>query len=129
MLARISTTIHIYGKYINADWISMQVWIRTKLTSQIFPLIPKHSRRHSDFRHIVQGLSAHKISKREEGICDLWLLDFTEQLPEVLYLQLDNAGNQNKNRYVLGFCAFLVESRIFRKVSYPSILSLQIPKL
>ena len=44
------------------------------------------------------------------------LLDFTEQFPEVLYLQLDNAGNQNKNRYMLGFCAFLVESRIFRKV-------------
>ena len=45
------------------------------------------------------------------------LLDFTEQLPEILYLQLDNTGNQNKNRYVLGFCAFLVESQIFRKVS------------
>ena len=44
------------------------------------------------------------------------LLDFTEHLPEVLYLQLDNAGNQNKNRYLLGFCALLVEKKIFRKV-------------
>jgi len=44
------------------------------------------------------------------------LLDFTENLPEVLYLQLDNAGNQNKNRYLLGFCALLVEKKIFRKV-------------
>ena len=28
------------------------------------------------------------------------LLDFGENIPEVLYLQLDNAGNQNKNRYL-----------------------------
>ena len=33
-----------------------------------------------------------------------------------LYLQLDNAGNQNKNRYILGFCALLVEKKVFRKV-------------
>ena len=46
------------------------------------------------------------------------LLDFVENLPEVLYLQLDNAGNQNKNRYLLGFCALLVEKKIFRKVQY-----------
>lgn len=44
------------------------------------------------------------------------LLDFNENLPEILYLQLDNAGNQNKNRYLLGFCAFLVEKKIFQKV-------------
>ena len=45
------------------------------------------------------------------------LLDFTETLPEILYLQLDNAGNQNKNKYLLGFCAFLIEKRIFKKVA------------
>ena len=44
------------------------------------------------------------------------LSDFAEELPEVLYLQLDNAGNQNKNRYFFGFCAFLVEAKIFHKV-------------
>ena len=44
------------------------------------------------------------------------LLDFTEHMPEILYLQLDNAGNQNKNKYLLGFCAFLIEKRIFKKV-------------
>lgn len=43
------------------------------------------------------------------------LLDFTEHMPEILYLQLDNAGNQNKNRYLLGFCAFLSEKRIFKR--------------
>jgi len=41
------------------------------------------------------------------------LVDFSEHLPEVLYLQLDNAGNQNKNKYLLGFCAFLLEKQIF----------------
>jgi len=46
--------------------------------------------------------------------CPHW--GFTKSLPEVLYLQLDNAGNQSKNRYLSGFCAFLVQKRIFRKV-------------
>ena len=44
------------------------------------------------------------------------LLDFTEHIPEVLYLQLDNAENQNKNRYLLEYCAFLIEKRISKKV-------------
>ena len=44
------------------------------------------------------------------------LLDFIEHMPEVLYLQLDNAGNQHKNRYLLGFCAFLIKKRISKKV-------------
>ena len=44
------------------------------------------------------------------------LTDFSDHLPEVLYLQLDNAGNQNKNKYMLGFCAFLVEKQICKKV-------------
>ena len=30
-------------------------------------------------------------------------LDFIEDLPEVLYLQLDNAGNQSQNWYLLGW--------------------------
>jgi len=41
------------------------------------------------------------------------LTDFTEEFPEILYLQLDNAGNQNKNRYFFGLCALLVEAKIF----------------
>ena len=40
------------------------------------------------------------------------LLDFTEHLPDILYLQLDNAGNQNKNRYLLGFCTLLAEKKV-----------------
>lgn len=44
------------------------------------------------------------------------LTDFTEEFPEILYLQLDNAGNQNKNKYLFGLCALLVETKIFYKV-------------
>ena len=40
-----------------------------------------------------------------------------ESLPEVLYLQMDNCFRENKNRFLFAFCALLVESKIFRKVS------------
>ena len=30
-------------------------------------------------------------------------------LPSTLYLQMDNTSRENKNKYVLGFCAALVE--------------------
>ena len=43
---------------------------------------------------------------------------FGNTIPHTLYLQLDNAGNQNKNRYILGFCALLVEKKVFRKVCF-----------
>ena len=37
-------------------------------------------------------------------------------LPGVLYLQMDNCWRENKNIYVLGMCALLVQTKIFRKV-------------
>ncbi|XP_053385302.1 uncharacterized protein LOC123524917 isoform X2 [Mercenaria mercenaria] len=43
----------------------------------------------------------------------LLLLD---NIPDTLYIQLDNCLGQNKNRYVLGFLAKLVEENIFKKV-------------
>ena len=47
------------------------------------------------------------------------LVDYakTNQFPEVLYLQMDNTCRENKNRYVLTFCAALVHLQIFKKVS------------
>ena len=45
------------------------------------------------------------------------LTDLTEEFPEILYLQLDNAGNQNKNRYFFGLYVLLVEAKIFHKAS------------
>ena len=46
------------------------------------------------------------------------LLDFQKNhpLPATLYLQMDNTSRENKNKFVLGFCAILVELRIFQKV-------------
>lgn len=39
-----------------------------------------------------------------------------DTLPPVLYLQMDNACRDNKNKYTLTFAALLVEMGIFRKV-------------
>ena len=37
-------------------------------------------------------------------------------LPEIFNLQLDNAAGENKNKFVLFFCALLVGAGVFRKV-------------
>ena len=46
------------------------------------------------------------------------LTDYTRchNLPENLYLEMDNTSRENKNKYVLGFCAILVQLKIFKKV-------------
>ncbi len=44
------------------------------------------------------------------------LLQSAEVLPSVLYLQLDNCFRENKNRFILAFCAALVQKKIFKKV-------------
>jgi len=46
------------------------------------------------------------------------LIDYSRShlLPETLYIQMDNTSRENKNKYVLSFCAILVELRIFKKV-------------
>ena len=49
------------------------------------------------------------------------LLKFTElkkMLPENLYIQMDNTARENKNKFMLGFCAMLVQLNIFKKVNY-----------
>ena len=43
-------------------------------------------------------------------------LQKAQAIPSTLYLQMDNTARENKNKYVLGFCAALVELRIFKKV-------------
>ena len=37
-------------------------------------------------------------------------------LPPILYIQMDNTSRENKNKFVLGYLALLVESGILRKV-------------
>lgn len=39
--------------------------------------------------------------------------------PKVLYLQMDNAASENKNKFVLRFCALLVHFGLFEKVRHP----------
>ena len=43
-------------------------------------------------------------------------LEDEKQLPETLYLQLDNCGRENKNKYVFTYCHFLVAFGVFKKV-------------
>lgn len=43
-------------------------------------------------------------------------------LPEVLYLQLDNSCRENKNQIVFGYLNMLVELRIFQKVKVGFLL-------
>lgn len=40
-----------------------------------------------------------------------------QDLSEKLYVQMDNTSRENKNRYVLAFCALLVTLQIFKKVN------------
>ena len=37
-------------------------------------------------------------------------------LPKKLFLQLDNSGKDNKNRYVMAFCSLLTARRVFKEV-------------
>ena len=48
------------------------------------------------------------------------LVKFMEDrsLPDTLYIQMDNTSRENKNKYVLGFCAALVQLQIFKKVCH-----------
>ena len=39
-------------------------------------------------------------------------------LPATLYLQFDNCFRENKNRYIFGVCALLIEIQVVKKVSY-----------
>ena len=39
-----------------------------------------------------------------------------QPLPETLYIQMDNTSRENKNKFVIGFCAIIVELQIFQKV-------------
>lgn len=38
-------------------------------------------------------------------------------MPPTLYLQADNCWRENKNKFVLAFCEYLVHEKIFKEVS------------
>ena len=46
----------------------------------------------------------------------LWDFKSQKQLSPILYLQLDNTSRENKNKFILAFCAILVQFGIFKKV-------------
>jgi hypothetical protein len=39
-----------------------------------------------------------------------------QQLPPVLYLQLDNCYRENKNQFLFGFLALLIHHKVFKEV-------------
>ena len=50
------------------------------------------------------------------------LTHWSGDLPEVLYLQLDNTSRENKNQVVFGYLSMLVELGIFKKVKVGFLL-------
>ncbi|XP_074661102.1 uncharacterized protein LOC141913837 [Tubulanus polymorphus] len=46
----------------------------------------------------------------------LWCISKNGQLPPHLYLQADNCGRENKNKYVLALLQILVEKKIFNEI-------------
>lgn len=46
----------------------------------------------------------------------LWTLERNSPLPPVLHLQFDNCFRENKNRYIFGMCALLIELKLVKKV-------------
>ncbi|XP_052212282.1 uncharacterized protein LOC127831354 [Dreissena polymorpha] len=57
------------------------------------------------------------LARKSSGMDILTIeLQNFQRLPEVLYLQLDNSGKDNKNAFVLMFMAYLVKMKVFQKV-------------
>ena len=50
------------------------------------------------------------------------LTHWSGNLPQVLYLQLDNTSHENKNQIVFGYLSMLVEMGIFQKVKVGFLL-------
>ena len=44
------------------------------------------------------------------------MTNLKNSLPKVWYLQMDNCGRENKNRFVLAFCCYLVQLGLFKKI-------------
>ena len=49
----------------------------------------------------------------------LWTLETCSPLPPTIHLQFDNCFRENKNRYIFGVCALLVELKVVKKVRRP----------
>ena len=76
---------------------------------------------------LVHGRSFHAYVSLEDGhdssmvinclLATLCQVSDDGVLPPTLYIQLDNCWRENKNRYFIGFMAFLVAAHIFKEVN------------
>ena len=73
---------------------------------------------------LTHGRGAYVFLQYNQFSCDsnqtvtvlLRCLEELSPLPETLYLQMDNCTGQNKNKFVLSFLYYLVQTKVFRKV-------------
>lgn len=62
------------------------------------------------------GSAFHGYEKKLISFLTVFFSLKRRNLPPVLYLQLDNCYRDCKNIHILGFCALLVKTRVFKKV-------------
>ena len=80
---------------------------------------------------LTHGRGAYVFWQYNQFSCDsnqtvtvlLRCLEELSPLPETLYLQMDNCTGQNKNKFVLSFLYYLVQTKVFRKVYILSLLA------
>ena len=102
------------------------------------PNLPRRTKSTQNLWHLpthITGVLVHTRAtkgKKAFAFCDFYqyphdsnlsinvlmtaLLQALPNLPPVLYLQFDNCYRENKNRFILAFCALLVHCDIFKKV-------------
>lgn len=84
---------HIYGMLVNRDEAHFCV----------------------DFRQIAHDINCVMTNVLSAAVNQI-RNHCSSKVPRVLYLSFDNTTAENKNRYMLGLCSFLVGSGIFDKV-------------
>lgn len=90
-------------------------WLRTHLSGAIIHTRSPHGKIIYAFYDIMQWPHDSNL--------------ILQVLNNILYLQLDNCFRENKNRYVLGYCALLVQRKVFKKVTFAACLHLNAPIL
>lgn len=88
--------------------------LRTHLTGALVHTRSPHGKHIFAFYDMLQW--AHDSNMTIQVLSQV-VHSFRDKLPPTLYLQLDNCGHENKNRYLLGYCALLVSKDVFTKVA------------
>merc|ERR1719318_34743 len=92
-----------------------------KLPSKITGVIASSSL-YSENRKVKMFINHDQFENGSNMIISIvykMILDFLNDhkfLPPILFLNLDNCGRENKNRYLLAFCCALVELDIFSEI-------------